>query len=124
MKNIYIPVKQNDKKVNNIQVYISYFLGTDSYYNNKPRGYYAYIYPVEVINHGSYSATNYCSSDIICVLLKEVKRKSKKSETEAKSILKENLQDFVNKVLSKNDLQLDESFNFSTDSDGIYELEI
>ena len=122
MKNIYIPVKQNDKKVNNIQVYISYFLGTDSYYNNKPRGYYAYINPVEIINHGSYSTISCCPFYSISVLLKEVKRKSKKSETEAKSILKENLQDFVNKVLSKNDLHLDESFNFSTNS--VYELEI
>lgn len=124
MKHICIPVKQNDKKVINIQVYISYFLGTNSCYDNKPRGYYAYINPVKVINHGSYSTISCCPFDSISVLLKEVKRKNKKSETEAKSILKENLQDFVEKVLSKNDLQLDESFNFSTDSDGIYELEI
>ena len=124
MKSIYIPVKQNDKKVNNIQVYISYFLGTNSYYNNKPRGYYAYINPVEVINHGSYSTISCCPFDSISVLLKEVKRKSKKSETEAKSILKESLQDFVEKVLSKNNLQLEENFNLSDIINNIDELEI
>lgn len=124
MKNIYIPVKQNEKKVNNIQVYISYFLGTNSYYNNKPRGYYAYINPVEVINHGSYSIIRCSPFDGISACLKVVKRKSKKMETEAKVALKANLQDLLKQVLSKNNLQLEENFNLSDIINDIDELEI
>ena len=122
IKELYIPVikKEEEKeKINNIQVYIRYYLGSD-YCNSRPRGYYAYITPVKLTNKGSYS---YSPSDGISVLLKEVKRKSKKSETEAKSILKESLQDFVEKVLSKNNLQL-EDFNLSDIIDDIDELEI
>ena len=125
MKELYIPVKLKENgKINNIQVYIRYFLGTNSYYNSRPRGYYAYINPVEVINHGSYSTISCCPFDSISVLLKEVKRKSKKMETEAKVALKANLQDLLKQVLSKNNLQLEENFNLSDIINDIDELEI
>lgn len=125
MKELYIPVKLKENgKINNIQVYISYFLGTDSYYNNKPRGYYAYIIPVKLTNKGSYSTVMYSPSDGIFALLKVVKRKSKKMETEAKVALKANLQDLLKQVLSKNNLQLEENFNLSDIINNIDELEI
>ena len=126
MKELYIPViksEEENEKINNIQVYIRYYLGSD-YCNSKPRGYYAYITPVKLTNKGSYSTVMYSPSDGIFALLKVVKRKSKKSETEAKSILKESLQDFVEKVLSKNNLQLEENFNLSDIINDIDELEI
>ena len=125
MKELYIPViksEEENEKINNIQVYIRYYLGSD-YCNSRPRGYYAYIIPVKLTNKGSYSTAMCSPSDGIFALLKVVKRKSMKSETEAKSILKESLQDFVEKVLSKNNLQL-EDFNLSDIIDDIDELEI
>ena len=130
MKNIYIPVKQNEK-INNIQVYIRYYLGSDycryylgsDYCNSRPRGYYAYIIPVKLTNKGSYSTAMCSPSDGIFALLKVVKRKSMKSEIEARVALKANLQDILKQVLSKNNLQL-EDFNLSDIIDDIDELEI
>ena len=126
MKELYIPViksEEENEKINNIQVYIRYYLGSD-YCNSRPRGYYAYITPVKLTNKRSYSTVMYSPFDGISARLKVVKRKSMKSEIEAKSILKESLQDFVEKVLSKNNLQLEENFNLSDIINDIDELEI
>lgn len=125
MKELYIPViksEEENEKINNIQVYIRYYLGSD-YCNSRPRGYYAYITPVKLTNKGSYSTVMYSPFDGISARLKVVKRKSKKMETEAKVALKANLQDLLKQVLSKNNLQL-EDFNLSDIIDDIDELEI
>ena len=126
MKELYIPViksEEENEKINNIQVYIRYYLGSD-YCNSRPRGYYAYIIPVKLTNKGSYSTAMCSPSDGIFALLKVVKRKSKKMETEAKVALKANLQDILKQVLSKNNLQLEENFNLSDIINDIDELEI
>ena len=126
MKELYIPViksEEENEKINNIQVYIRYYLGSD-YCNSRPRGYYAYITPVKLTNKGSYSTVMYSPSDGIFALLKVVKRKSMKSEIEARVALKANLQDILKQVLSKNNLQLEENFNLSDIINDIDELEI
>ena len=126
MKELYIPViksEEENEKINNIQVYIRYYLGSD-YCNSRPRGYYAYIIPVKLTNKGSYSTAMCSPSDGIFALLKVVKRKSMKSEIEARVALKANLQDILKQVLSKNNLQLEENFNLSDIINDIDELEI
>lgn len=75
-------------------------------YRNEPRGYYLSVSPVERVNRGGYIIESYAAFSGYKMLLKEVKRKSKKAEMEAEQIAADGMNRIINQVLIEQGLEL------------------
>lgn len=94
MLDIRIPFKEN-AKYNFLSCYIDYRLGNNSPYRPVKRGYYLSIVPVK--------GRCYFPQESICMLLKEVTRKSTKAEQEAERLAINGKLDFlISKFLDNN----------------------
>lgn len=84
----YFPIT-NSKDVTHLKIHVSYELGGYSYATSRSskRGYYAYITPLKIENHGTYNTESYAMFSGFKTLVKEVTRKSKKAENEAISLV-------------------------------------
>lgn len=91
-----------------LKVEVYYSLGGMNYftYKSEPRGYYLSVMPIERIDRGSYFVETQAAFSGYKTILKEVKRKSKKAETEAEQLASELMQSIVNAVLSEQGLEL------------------
>lgn len=108
----YFELKENEQKNTHLEVEIYYSLGGMNYFTGREekRGYYLSVSPIAKSN----GCISYIGFSGIKSLIKEVGRKSVKAEKEAENIVKntENgisaLNNLVNQVLAKNNLQLKE----------------
>ena len=91
-----------------VKVETYYNLGGMNYFTYKVelRGYYLSVTPVERINRGSYITESCTAFSGYKMLLKEVKRKSKKAEMEAEQIAADEMQRIIDQVLSEQGLEL------------------
>lgn len=91
-----------------LKVEVYYSLGGMNYftYKSEPRGYYLSVTPIERIDRGGYFVETQSAFSGYKTILKEVKRKSKKAETEAEQLAAELMQSIVNAVLSEQGLEL------------------
>ena len=91
-----------------VKVETYYNLGGMNYFTYKVelRGYYLSVTPVERINRGSYIMESYTAFSGYKMLLKEVKRKSKKAEMEAEQIAADEMQRIIDQVLMEQGLEL------------------
>lgn len=91
-----------------VKVETYYSLGGMNYFTYKvePRGYYLSVTPVERVNRGSYITESYAALSGYKMLLKEVKRKSKKAEAEAEQIAADGMDRIINQVLIEQGLEL------------------
>ena len=91
-----------------VKVETYYSLGGMNYFTYKvePRGYYLSITPVERVDHGGYITESCAALSGYKMLLKEVKRKSKKAEMEAEQIAADGMQRIINRVLMEQGLEL------------------
>ena len=101
----YIKVKENTQGITDIKVDVFYDIGSDWAWDYHPRGYYMSAVPVKVEDKGGYVAETSSAYSGVRQLIKEVKRKSKKSELEAEEIAMQR-QDIIDYVLSKNGLSI------------------
>ena len=100
----YYPVKENERGITHICVYLDYSLG-GAYmldYTTKPRGYYLKADPVKrergFVAYGLYTGRSQ--------LIKEVKRKSKSAELAAIKDAELVQKAFIGRVLASNHLEL------------------
>lgn len=91
-----------------LKVEVYYNLGGMNYFTYKvePRGYYLSVTPIERVNRGGYITETCAAFSGYKVLLKEVKRKSKKAETEAEQIAAERMDPIIDRVLIEQGLEL------------------
>ena len=109
-RKVYIMKKFIATKTENVfvKVEVYYSLGGMNYFTYKvePRGYYLSVTPVEKINRGSYVTESCAAFSGYKMLLKEVKRKSKKAEMEAEQIAADGMQRIIDQVLMEQGLEL------------------
>lgn len=92
-----------------IKVEVFYSLGGINYFNYKiePRGYYLSAKEVERTDRGGYVSESYAVfGNGLKILLKEVKRQSKKAEADAMVLAEEYMNNIVDRVLEQNGLSL------------------
>ena len=91
-----------------VKVETYYNLGGMNYFTYKVelRGYYLSVTPVERVDHGSYITESCTAFSGYKMLLKEVKRKSKKAEMEAEQIAADEMQRIIDRVLIEQGLEL------------------
>lgn len=105
MINERLMLKENPNKWNVLEITTGYDLGGMNYFTGQPekRGYYLHVQPMEI--HGNcrtvtgFSGIKYC--------LKEVKRKSAKSEAEADRLADKIKILYINHILQKYNLELE-----------------
>lgn len=97
----YIPVEGGKNEF--LKCELAYSLGGMNYftYKNEPRGYYLSVSPVEK----SGCMESYVAFSGVKKLLLEVKRKSPKKESEAISMIEENLPSLIEHVMVKNGIK-------------------
>lgn len=81
-------VADTEHSASHLKVDLSYSIGG---YNSR-RGYYAYVTPVTVKKEVGYNSESSMVFDGFKVMIKEVKRKSAKAETEANGLVFDNLE--------------------------------
>lgn len=103
----YLKLRENPSKATHLKIETYYHLGGFSYwtYKQEQRGYYLSVIPVERGN----GMEGYIAFSGIKQCIKPVSRKSKKAETEAESLVGEYLENLINYVLAKNNLELEEA---------------
>lgn len=91
-----------------LKVEVYYSLGGMNYftYKSEPRGYYLSVTPIERIDRGGYFVEIQSAFSGYKMILKEVKRKSKKAEAEAEQIAADGLKRIVDQVLIEQGLEL------------------
>ena len=91
-----------------LKVEVYYNLGGMNYftYKSEPRGYYLSVTPVERIDRGGYFVETQAAFSGYKTILKEVKRKSKKAETEAEQLAVKLMQSIIDAVLIEQGLEL------------------
>lgn len=91
-----------------VKVEVYYNLGGMNCFTCKEerRGYYVSVSPVERVNRGGYITETCAAYSGYKVLLKEVKRKSKKAEMEAEQIAADGMNRIINQVLIEQGLEL------------------
>lgn len=110
----FIKVKDETSHFTHLEVSFYYDLGGMNYFTGREnkRGYYLSVIPVSksqtVTGFTSISSTLF---DGIKKCLKAVDRKSKKSETEAKALAKEALNELVTYVCSEKNISVDEDIS-------------
>lgn len=103
----YLKLKGNGLKATHLKIETYYSLGGINYftYKNEERGYYLSVVPVERGN----GMEGFVAFSGVKQLLYAVKRKSKKAEEEAEKLSASCLESLTSYVLSKNNLELEES---------------
>lgn len=97
------PIKENFLKVE-----VRYNLGGHSYvtYRNERRGYYLHVTPVTREDKGSYVMESFTAFRGFKMLLKEVKRQSKKAEAEAVAMVDTNeVQEIIKNFMKNNNIK-------------------
>lgn len=109
MKKVF-RVKPNAEGTTHIKFDTHYDLGGFSYatYRREPRGYYASAQPIKIKEHDGWSSESFTAFTGTKWILKEVKRKSAKAETEAMAIATKGMRAMVEYVAKKNGLELAE----------------
>lgn len=102
----YLPVE--GQGANNLIVEVKYTLGGVSFatYREYPRGYYLHVTPVLREEFGEYASETFKLFGGAKMLLKEVKRQSKKAEQEALAEAQKMESELINFVLQENNLTL------------------
>lgn len=102
-------IKAQGKDVNELEISLSYSLGGMNYFTGRPegRGYYLHVVPQErcSLESGFTSISTTCFAGVK-VLLKEVKRQSKKAELEAQALIPEWEDRLIEDVCKRNDIVL------------------
>lgn len=103
----YLKLKDNGQAETHLEIELYYSLGGMNWwtYETEKRGYYISVIPVEKGN-GMIGCTAFSG---IRQLVKSVKRKSEKAETEANILAKQYEQKLIDYVLEKNGFELEES---------------
>lgn len=103
----YLKLKQNNQKATHLKIETYYSLGGMNYftYENEERGYYLSVIPVERGN----GMEGFIAFSGTKQLILPVKRQSKKAEEESEKLYKNYLEQLVNHVLEKNNLELEEA---------------
>ena len=106
----YYAVKNNDSKTTHIKVEVYYSLGGMNYftYKTERRGYYLSVCPVTIEERDGWRSEGFTLFTGTKWLLKEVKRKSAKAETEAIKKSQQVLTGCIQHVLAENGLELAE----------------
>lgn len=105
----YIPVQNNGTKTTHIKLEVYYSLGGMNYwtYKNEPRGYYLSVTPVErSVSSGGFMMEGFTAFSGTKVLVKEVKRKGKKSAEEALKKAEVMKNELISYILNKQGLKL------------------
>ena len=93
------------EKINgqDLRIELYYDLGGRNYYSgkNKERGYYVSVQPIKLTDMGGYTMEEYAPMQGVYKLVHPVKRKSKKAETIAESLLDEVKNELIEYVLNK-----------------------
>lgn len=101
--------KYFDTTIENLKIKtrIYYHLGGINYFtgNVEKRGYYLSVSPVTVETSGIYKIESFTAFSGTKVLLLECNRKSYKKEIEAQNISSEKMQELINYVKVKNNIQ-------------------
>ena len=105
-----IPVKDNDRGINALEVNVYYSLGGCSMcsYRNEPRGYYISVTPVRYIMRGDYKMIESHPTDGIKKCFIECTRQSAKKEQTALRAQRGDYQDLVDYVLRRTQTELSE----------------
>lgn len=103
-----IPVKDNSKGINALDVSAYYSLGGLSMYSyrNEARGYYISVTPVKHISRGAYMVTESYPTDGIKKCFIECTRQSAKKEQAALNAKRSDYQDLVDYVLNRTGVEL------------------
>ena len=106
----YFAVKPNANGTTHIMFDTYYDLGGMNYFSYKiePRGYYASVQPVAIEKHAEYTSEEFTACTGTKWILKEVKRKSTKAESEAAIIATKGMRAMIEYVAKKNGLELAE----------------
>ena len=103
----YLKLRENPSKATHLKIETYYSLGGYNYftYKQEQRGYYLSVVPVERGN----GMEGFIAFSGVKQLVKPVSRKSKKAEAEAKNLVGTYLENLINHVLAKNNLELEEA---------------
>jgi hypothetical protein len=101
-----IEVKQNTQGITHLQVCTWYEIGSTEAWQSKERGYYASVNPVTIESKGAYSITTGEPGKGVNSFILSVKRQSKKAEKECDTLLENRLQDMIEYVCNKNNLEV------------------
>ena len=105
-----IPVKDNQRGINALEVSAYYSLGGMSMasYRRESRGYYISVTPVRYITRGDYKVTECHPTDGIKKCIIECSRQSAKKEQAVLSTKRSEYQDLIDYVLNKTQIKLAE----------------
>ena len=103
-----LPLAFNNSGETHLDVDFGYELGGENWYSggHNVRGYYLYCCPVKIKDMGGYTTVTSALGKGLKVLLKEVTRKSKKAEAEAREQAEKEMPKLISSVLRKYGLKL------------------